>query len=152
MKRESFVGVIFVAGALSAILISGLTGDSLPIPRTVGRLIGEIIFVLGMSLFAWAVVCLKESFRGTIAPVSDQLVRSGPYRRVRHPLYLSMVITLAGITVAFRSIWGLVGVFVLFLPAVVYRARLEEAALAQKFGQEWASYAEGTSFLIPWLW
>jgi protein-S-isoprenylcysteine O-methyltransferase Ste14 len=152
MQQESIVGWVFVAGALLVMVISGLTLGSLPISREVGRLAGEIVFVLGMAAFIWAAACLKESFQGTVAPISNQLVQNGPYRRIRHPLYLSMVVILVGITLAFRSIWGIVGVFVLFLPAAVYRARLEEEALALRFGQEWASYAARTSFLIPWVW
>jgi protein-S-isoprenylcysteine O-methyltransferase Ste14 len=152
MKREVFVGLTFVTSALSVMVISGLTLASLPIPREVGKPAGEIIFVVGMAAFIWTASCLKESFQGTVAPVSDQLTQNGPYRRIRHPLYLSMVIILVGITLAFRSIWGLVGVFVLFLPAAVYRAKLEEEALALRFGQEWAAYAAQTSFLIPWVW
>jgi protein-S-isoprenylcysteine O-methyltransferase Ste14 len=98
------------------------------------------------------VVHLKGSFYGTIAPVTDEMVKGGPYRWVRHPLYLSMLITLLGIALAFRSLWGVVGVVVFFLPAVVYRARLEEEALAQKFKRDWDDYAERTSFLIPKCW
>lgn len=150
--RDNFAALIFVLAALVVMGISWLTRSSLPISRDWGKLLGELIFVLGMAVFVWAAVLLKGAFRGTVAPVSDLLVRKGPYSWVRHPLYLSMIVTLFGITVALRSLWGMIGLFSLFIPAVIYRAKLEEEALAEAFGDDWDAYISRTSFLVPWIW
>lgn len=151
MRKDRIAGAIFVLTALIVLGISVLSRASLPTTRMIGKLIGCFIFLLGMVAFLWVLVHLRDAFRGTVAPVTDQLVTTGPYRWTRHPLYLSMIITLVGIAIALRSLWGVVGVFVLFIPAVVNRAKLEERTLAQKFGQTWLSYATGTYFLIPWI-
>lgn len=79
----------------------------------------------------------------------DVLIKTGPYRFVRHPVYLGMTIALTGIPVAMRSCYGLIGVFLLFLPSEIYRAKLEEKALKGKFGSEWEAYAARTGFMLP---
>ena len=76
----------------------------------------------------------------------ERLVTDGPYRWVRHPLYLSMVVILVGAGIALGGLWGIVKTFLLFLPVLVYRARLEEGALPGKFGQEWDEYFRQTLF------
>ncbi len=79
------------------------------------------------------------------------LVTNGPYRFVRHPVYLGLTVAILGIPVSLESWAGLVAVFVLFLPTEIYRARLEDRALALKFGEEWESYAKKTGFILPFL-
>jgi protein-S-isoprenylcysteine O-methyltransferase Ste14 len=152
LRRENIAALIFVLAALGVPGIGWLTRSSLPIPRELGRTLGGLIFLLGMGAFTWIVAHIKEAFLGEVAPVTDRLIKNGPYRWVRHPLYLSMMIVLLGIAFAFRSLWGVVGVFVLFLPAVAYRAKLEDEALSWKFGSDWEDYASDTAFLFPWLW
>jgi protein-S-isoprenylcysteine O-methyltransferase Ste14 len=152
MRRENLAPLIFVLSALGVLGIGWLTRSSLPISRELGRALGGAIFLLGMGAFAWIVAHLREAFLGEVAPVTEHLIKNGPYHWVRHPLYLSMIIVLLGIAFAFRSLWGVVSVFVLFLPAVVHRAKLEDIALSQKFGSVWEDYASNTAFLIPWLW
>jgi protein-S-isoprenylcysteine O-methyltransferase Ste14 len=63
-----------------------------------------------------------------------------------------MLISLIGINLALRSWWGITGVLVLFLPALVYRARLEERAMEKRFGSSWQEFAGRTFFLLPLIW
>ena len=148
-KRDSLASALFVITALLVMGIGLMTRGSLLISKELGKVLGEVIFIFGMVLFAWVVAYLRGAFFGNVAPVTKQLVKNGPYRWVRHPLYLSMMIVLLGIVIGLRSLWGIVGVFVLFLPAVIYRAKLEEQALAAKFGKEWYKHDVKTYFLIP---
>jgi protein-S-isoprenylcysteine O-methyltransferase Ste14 len=152
VNRINFPALIFVLSGVSVMVISFGTRAHLPISRETSRLWGMIIFLLGMTLFTWAGLCLKNAFFGTVEPVSDRIIKDGPYHWVRHPLYLSMIISLIGISLMLRSIWGIIGVFVFFLPSVVYRAQLEEQALAGKFGIYWEEYVVKTTFLVPLLW
>jgi protein-S-isoprenylcysteine O-methyltransferase Ste14 len=84
--------------------------------------------------------------------MTDEIITDGPYRKIRHPLYLSMIIALIGTSLMLRSFWGVLTIGMLFLPAVVYRARLEEKVLQAKFGRDWMNYQRRTSFLLPYLW
>jgi len=152
MKRDNYTALIFVLTALIVMGLSWFTRSTFPISGTWGKYSGEAIFIVGMLLFVWGVVYLRETLLGTVALVTDQLITAGPYHWVRHPLYLSMILILIGISLALRSMWGIIGVLALFTPTVVYRARCEEEALANKFRGEWEAYVSQTSFLIPWLW
>jgi len=60
-----------------------------------------------------------------------------------------MIISIIGLAVGMRSIWALIIAFIMFFPFTLLRARLEEAALHNKFGKEWEEYIEQTYFLLP---
>jgi protein-S-isoprenylcysteine O-methyltransferase Ste14 len=111
--------------------------------------LGFAIFALGMLLFALAAGFLKKAFQGNVEPVTDALVTTGPYKTVRHPLYLGMVVSAFGITLGLKSLWGLLLTLFVFLPLGVHRAQLEEKALAREFGPTWEAYARRTGFMLP---
>lgn len=152
MKQGNLAALLHVVTFLMALGAGALAEPRLPVPRSVAKPLGLSIFLLGMGVFAWAAVHLKERFFGNVEPLSDGLVESGPYKWVRHSLYLGMAISALGLALALMSLWSLVGVFVLFVPAGVYRARLEEKALAQTFGRKWKEYTDRTFFMFPPLW
>jgi protein-S-isoprenylcysteine O-methyltransferase Ste14 len=152
MKQYRIAGLVFVFTALVTMGIAFLTRSNLPISRESGKVVGVVIFLFGVSFFTWTVIYLRAAFQGTVTPVSDRLVTTGPYRWVRHPLYLSMIIIQIGIGIALRSLGGIISLFLLFFPTVLYRAMLEEKALYRKFGSAWSDYHQSTKFLIPFVW
>jgi protein-S-isoprenylcysteine O-methyltransferase Ste14 len=152
MKREDLPALLHVLAGLMAMGVSFLTRSDGLIPKVVARPVGMSVFILGMALFTWALAYLKRAFLGNVLPVTDRLIRTGPYRWIRHPLYLGMGVALLGLAVAMGSLWGVAGVLALFLPAGTYRARQEEKALARRFGREWQDYAREVHFLLPMLW
>jgi protein-S-isoprenylcysteine O-methyltransferase Ste14 len=113
--------------------------------------LGILVVILGMCLVLWSAWFLREVFLGEVEPRLEFLVQAGPYRFVRHPVYLGIALALTGITIATRSWLGLIGVLTLFLPSELYRARLEDKALSRKFGEQWEDYAARTGFLLPFL-
>jgi len=152
MKQEKLAPLFFVIAALVTMILGWLARSSLPVSIEISKPLGVVIFLVGMSAFTWTVFYLRKAFLGDVAPITDHLITHGPYRWVRHPLYFCMMIVLLGIGIAFQSLWGIISIPVLFLPAVVYRARLEEKALSGKFGRSWEQYTNKTKFLIPFLW
>jgi protein-S-isoprenylcysteine O-methyltransferase Ste14 len=115
--------------------------------------LGVAIVLAGALLRAWAIVSLGRYFRRevTIEP-GQRIVRRGPYRVLRHPSYAGIFLILAGFGLAFGS-WvsaaiALLIVFVGMLP----RIRVEERALAQAFGADYADYANSTARVLPHVW
>ena len=78
-----------------------------------------------------------------------QLIRNGPYARVRHPIYLGMLLFLFGLAVAFGHWLQLVVAVPLFLVGTSIRTRLEDRLLEGQFGKDFEEYARSTPSLIP---
>jgi protein-S-isoprenylcysteine O-methyltransferase Ste14 len=80
-----------------------------------------------------------------------QLIRSGPYARVRHPIYLGMMLFLLGLAVALGHWLQLVVALPLFLVGTSIRTRAEDRLLEEQFGAQFSDYARSTPAVIPRL-
>lgn len=149
MGRVNLVALLHALSGAGALVVSLYTETDLLASARLIKPLGFAVFAGGMLLFVASVVYLKRAFLGDVEPVADRLITTGPYRWVRHPLYLSMFLATIGLAVAFRSPWGMLVTLALFIPAGLWRARLEEQALARRFGQEWTDYAATTCFILP---
>ncbi len=122
-----------------------------PDAEAVLLIMGSILYFPAIILYLWGLAALGKQFGVTTISSADlypdhQLVRNGPYRWVRHPMYLGVLLAAAGALLIFRT-W----VMVIFTPLsliVIRRADLEEALLAEKFPEEWQTYIEEVP---PWL-
>lgn len=148
--REELPAILNALAAAAVLVVALLVDRAFPLGRTVAGYVGGPLLATGMLLVFWAAVHLKEAFLGEVQPRLADLVTTGPFQYVRHPVSLGFTIGLAGVAVILQSWPGLVGVLVVFLPSAVYRARLEERALDGKFGSAWRRYAARTSFMVPW--
>lgn len=148
-KNEFLPVFLSVRAGLAVCLISFLVDIRIGIAVGVAKAMGILIVAIGMGIIIWAVLNLKSGFMGRLEPELDAFVQDGPYRFTRHPVYLGMTIALLGVTIALRSLFGLLAVFTLYLPATVYRARLEEEALEKRFGETWNNYVAQTGFFLP---
>ena len=112
---------------------------------------GVAVIFIGTSLLLWCVAEFHRQGRGTLAPWSPpvRLVQSGPYRFSRNPMYLGVLLVLAGWAVAYAS--TALGAYAAAV-AVAFHLRVvfgEEPALAKAFGEAWRAYTR----LVPrWLW
>lgn len=108
-------------------------------------LVGQVIAGLGLLLVLWAMITLGRSFG--IAPADRGLIKNGPYRFVRHPMYLGELISLAGAVIGAPSIWNIVLMIVLLL-SLLLRIQWEERAVFN-----YGSYAGHVRWrLIPHVW
>ena len=87
----------------------------------------------------------------TIEP-GQTLVRRGPYRLLRHPSYASILLSCAGLGLAFGSWVSALVALVIVLAGMLPRIRVEERALAQAFGTDYETYAKSRARLLPYLW
>ena len=79
------------------------------------------------------------------------LVTTGPYRLVRHPIYLGLSMLALGETLAFASGPALVIVLAGIVPTFVWRASAEEKLLTATFGDRYAVYRKHTKMILPRL-
>lgn len=149
MSRNNLVALVHALLGTAAMLASVMTRGQIRIEEQPVKAIGFVVFALGGSLFAYSAFLLGKAFMGNVDPVGEALVTKGPYRVVRHPVYLAMVVMCVGLGIGLRSLLGLALAVFGFFPAAVFRARLEERALEAKYGEEWKVYRDRTRFFFP---
>jgi protein-S-isoprenylcysteine O-methyltransferase Ste14 len=109
-----------------------------------GVWVGAVIFALAFALAIWAIMTIRsagtriETTRPTTA-----IVRNGPYRFTRNPVYLGMVIGQIGLAVAFDSLWILATLLPFFLVIRYGVIAREESYLERKFGDVYRTYKAG---------
>lgn len=112
--------------------------------------LGAVIATGGLALRLWAIRTLGVHFTSNVR-VSDAqpLVSVGPYRRLRHPSYTGALLTALGTTAALGSPAGALLVFLLAIPAYLYRVRVEEEQLERQMGSAYREYQRHTHRLVP---
>jgi protein-S-isoprenylcysteine O-methyltransferase Ste14 len=115
------------------------------------QLIGVVLGIAGGLLYSQSARALGSQMTPFIRlRRSDQLIESGPYRFVHHPVYTAVVLIALGQTLLFLSVPAAALTLVLACLAV-YRAGLEERLLDDGFGPEYRLYATQTGRFLPRL-
>jgi protein-S-isoprenylcysteine O-methyltransferase Ste14 len=110
---------------------------------------GFAVTLVGLSITAWARIHLGRYWSDRIVIQADhKLVRSGPYARMRHPIYSGVLLGIAGTALVVGE-WR--GVLALLLMLVNYaiKARREDEILADRFGHEFRDYEKHSGLLLP---
>jgi protein-S-isoprenylcysteine O-methyltransferase Ste14 len=139
-----------VALLLLFLRVPGLTGRWLPISPLFLPL-GLLIQAGAIMLAIWARRHLGSNWSAEIsAKVDHQLIRSGPYRLLRHPIYTAVFGIHIGIAIASGEWHALAGIIVMSF-AYWRKIRLEERNLREVFGTEYEAFRRESWALIPWL-
>ncbi len=110
---------------------------------------GVFVFALGVGLRAVAFLHLGRFYDPAVTLHDDhRLIITGLYRLARHPLYAGSLCLFLGFPLAFSSAAGLALFFALPVPVFAWRIRVEERALAARFGDAWRDYARRTPALF----
>lgn len=122
---------------------------SLPLPEWV-RWLGVVFAVAGFALLEWSHRSLgREWSDRPRVTQSQQIVQTGPYRWIRHPIYASFLLIL-GSTLLITANWlvGLSWIGSVAIDAGV-RIRYEERRMGERFGEAYRAYAARTGRLLP---
>jgi protein-S-isoprenylcysteine O-methyltransferase Ste14 len=113
--------------------------------------VGIALSFLGAGISIWARYCIGEYWSARVTLKEDhQLIRSGPYAYVRHPIYTGMLIACLGTALVVGEWRGVLAVGLL-LAAHSRKALREEAMLTRAFGEQYTLYRQSTGFLFPRL-
>ena len=112
--------------------------------------IGLAVYLAGLALAVWARVYIGRNWGMPMTQkVDPELVTTGPYRRVRHPIYSGIILAMIGTAIAVSLYW-LVAVVVLG-GYFIYSATVEERYLAERFPDSYPEYKRSTKMLIPFI-
>lgn len=137
-----------VALLLIILPVRGLSQRFLP-GAVLTSLAGLAVEMVGLLLAVWARRVLGQYWSGEISIKAEhKLMRSGPYRVVRHPIYTALLAMYLGTTIVSGQMHALIGL-VLALIAYLRKTRLEETNLVNAFGADYIEYRDKTWALLP---
>ena len=112
---------------------------------------GAVLVAAGLVFTVWARVHLGTNWSGIVTVKRDhELVTSGPYALVRHPIYSGLVLAFAGSAIALGEVRGVLAVAI--VAASLWRKlRLEERWMSERFGGEYERYRGRVRALVPFV-
>lgn len=111
-----------------------------------------LLTTAGIGFAIWARFYLGENWSSAVTiKVDHQLIRTGPYAWVRHPIYSGILLGMIGTALARREPRGLLAVVLLWLGFFI-KSRMEEGFMRKTFGEQYQEYSRSTGALIPRLW
>jgi protein-S-isoprenylcysteine O-methyltransferase Ste14 len=114
-------------------------------------LCGLGLTILGLALSVYARVWLGRNWSGTVTLKEDhELIRGGPYRRARHPIYTGILLAVLGSALAEGQWRGLLAL-ALITVAFLRKIRVEERVLTEQFGEAYTRYRTEVPALLPGL-
>jgi protein-S-isoprenylcysteine O-methyltransferase Ste14 len=117
-------------------------------------LTGAVFYFPGVGLYLWGLSALHTQFGvsgllGAELYQGHQLIKTGPYAHMRHPMYAGVLLAAVGALLIFKT-WAML----IFMPmslVVLGRIEREEKLLAAEFGERWESYASKVPKWFPRL-
>jgi protein-S-isoprenylcysteine O-methyltransferase Ste14 len=111
--------------------------------------VGVGLTAAGIGVALWARWHLGANWSGVVTlKEGHELVRGGPYRSIRHPIYTGILLALLGTAIVLGEIRGLLGLAIIWVSFYV-KARREEAFLAQEFGPRFEDHRSHTGMFLP---
>ena len=153
-SRLSIVG-IGIQSASFVVAMAAPVKFSTPSESVRSFVLAAIVLALGVAgalLFDRSAKALGANW-SLVARTREehQLVREGPFARMRHPIYFAMLLLLIALSIGLGHIWGLIAAIPLFVVGTLIRIREEERLLRQQFGDAYDSYARETPAFIPFI-
>jgi protein-S-isoprenylcysteine O-methyltransferase Ste14 len=143
------------------LIIIAFDGAWVPVIFNFGRLlalgnwltwVGVFIMISGVAFRRYVISFLGKFFTATVQIRKDhQLIKTGPYRYVRHPSYLGILILALGDGIALANWVSLLLCIVLPAIGIIKRINVEEKELSSHFGGQYQDYRKNTWRIIPYV-
>jgi len=135
-------------------------GESLPFGWLRTRVLPQNIFLetlavsltaLGIGFAMWARFYIGQNWSSAVTiKIGHELIRTGPYAWVRHPIYSGLLLAMIGTALARLEPRGFLAIVLLWLGFWI-KSRMEEGFMRKTFGPEYEEYSQSTGALIPRL-
>jgi protein-S-isoprenylcysteine O-methyltransferase Ste14 len=113
------------------------------------QVLAVVLTALGVGFALWARLYIGQNWSSAVSiKVDHQLIRTGPYAWVRHPIYSGLLLAMAGTALARREPRDILA-FVLLWFGFWIKSRMEERFMRKTFGAEYEEYSRSTGALIP---
>lgn len=155
-RRKSAMFPLLPLIAMSLWIVISIFFPGLPFLRIVpaGILIGLVgitITLAGLGFAVWARIHLGTNWSGQpVIRIDHTLVRSGPYRIVRNPIYTGLLIASIGTTLVVGEFWALI-ITIILLVVFAMKIQMEEEFLLEEFGESFIRYKQTVKALIPFI-
>ncbi len=139
-----------LAVIVAIVLLRLFHGNALAVHSTVLKGVGVAVFLAGLGLAVWARVYLGRNWGMPMTRKEEpELVTSGPYRFVRHPIYSGILLGILGTALATNVYWFIT--FVVLGVYFIYSATVEEKNLTTEFPTAYPAYRAKSKMLIPFV-
>jgi protein-S-isoprenylcysteine O-methyltransferase Ste14 len=153
LTRLLHIALIVLAAVLLAFRIEALAwlnGRFVP-PTMAAYWLGLFVVAAGLAFAVWARVYLGRNWSATVTIKQDhELVRTGPYAVVRHPIYTGIVLALFGTAIVVGEWRGLLALALITI-GFLFKIRTEERFMGEIFGERYARYRAEVPALIPFI-
>ena len=147
----NIAALVLLLTILSIFKVGSLTGEY-ESSFILIRIAGLLMFVVFSWMQVKAYKSLKDSYaQDVVVMKGHKLKKDGIYKIIRHPQYLSQILSDIGAGLALLSYIVLPVVLLIELPLFVMRARLEDKLLQKHFGDDYKSYKDRSGFMIPFI-
>jgi protein-S-isoprenylcysteine O-methyltransferase Ste14 len=152
------IGMVILGLVLCVPLFYFLWIPLIKLPVNTGRvldLVGLAVYLAGCGFVLWARSTLGKMWgistsRNVKLRDDHQIIQEGPYAFVRNPMYFGWWVAMAGLVLVYPT-WVVLLFLIFSVVSFAGRARREEAALTERFGEAWVEYKKHTKFLIPFI-
>jgi protein-S-isoprenylcysteine O-methyltransferase Ste14 len=115
------------------------------------RALGVLLTATGVGLAIWSRLHLGRQWSaGVVVRADHELIATGPYSRIRHPIYTGMLLGMLGTAVVGGEWRGLLAVLIATI-GFTFKAKKEESFMEEEFGPAYDEHRRRTGFLLPRL-
>jgi protein-S-isoprenylcysteine O-methyltransferase Ste14 len=145
--------ILSVIGALLIVFAVHFPTFSIPLIQSSPtlHLSGFLVAVLGLCIAIWARITLGKNWSSRVTfKEKHELITTGPYRWVRHPIYTGITTMCLGTAIYFGVLIGFIAMIFFFLSFWI-KSKQEEALMIKHFPKEYKNYKKNTKAIIPFI-